>query len=145
MQPTLPQPGQGWDTLLMTPRYNGGDELPDELRPLLDASVGQVPSVGLTVDGTPSVLFVVQPIQGPNGQPQRMVHWCSDGRTPLRTSLDMLDALTSREPDVVFLAFVRRPALVRLLAARGWWIQGHEDNPFMALMVCQGGAAQAAQ
>lgn len=145
MNLVTPQAGQGWDRLFMTPEFNGGDVIPEDYRGLMDAALPSLPGAGLLADGQPSVLFTLQASYRADGAKENLVHWCSDGRTPLKDSLDLLDALVALEPGVRFLAFVRRPALVRLLASRGWWLHAHEDNPFMALMVCQGGAAQAAQ
>ena len=140
MRVVRPQPGEGWPRLLMTPKYNGGDEYPPEVTAeQLDAALPAVDGVGLMVNEAPAVLFTVQP-----GNPgEALVHWCSDGRAPLAASLDLLDALTHTRPGTRFLAFVRRPALVRLLASRGWWLHSHEDDPFMALMACQRGMSDS--
>lgn len=138
MNVVRPQPGEGWPRLLMTPTYNGGDEYPPEITAeQMDAALPLVECVGLTVDGTPAAMFTVQPAARADGQAEALVHWASDGRAPLSASLDLLDAITHQRPGTRFLAFVRRPALVRLLASRGWWLHAHEDEPFMALMACQ--------
>lgn len=145
MQVVTPKTGQGWDRLFMTPEFNGGDVIPEDYRSLMDAALPQLPGAGLLADGQPSVLFTVQVTYRADGSQENLIHWCSDGRTPLKDSLDLLDALVALEPGVRFLAFVRRPALVRLLASRGWWLHAHEDDPFMALMACQKEATAHAQ
>lgn len=133
MNVVRPQPGQGWERLIMNPQYNGGDEYPPEMAVLVDEGIATLTAVGVLHEGTPSLLLTFQPA----GPGKVMVHWANDGRRPLRETFDLLDAVTYGDPTVKFLAFCRRPALVRLLAARGWTLQSHEDVPFMALMVCQ--------
>ncbi|KQR22862.1 hypothetical protein ASF71_06765 [Deinococcus sp. Leaf326] len=133
-----PQAGEGWGHLMTTPEYNGGDTLPPELAGQMDSLMALMPAdsfLGIRQDGTPSALFQFQRFS----PTEQMVHWANDGRVPLGVSLDVLTAYTSStaQSDQTFLAFCRRPALVRLLASRGWTLRSHEDEPFMALMVCQ--------
>lgn len=140
MNAVTPQPGAGWAELILNPAFNGGDEYPPGMAPVIDAALLDLVGVGLMAGGTPSVLLTFQP----TGHGELMVHWCNDGRRPLSDTFDLLDTVTAAQPGVRFLAFCRRPALVRLLAARGWWLHAHEDAPFMALMVCQGGERSTA-
>lgn len=133
MKLVQPRSGEGWGQLLANPKYNGGDTYPPEVADTLDGLLDLMPpgmAMGLLADGTPSALFTLQ--QERPGE--FTVHYAADGRIPLSAALDVMDAIMAQHPHALFLAFVRRLAVVRVLASRGWFLRSHEDDPFMALM-----------
>ena len=126
-----PTPTPAWAELVVNPTYNGGDVYPDGMQEAIGQMLTQMPAFGLEVDGTPSVLVMLQPTLNPR---EYLLHWCSDGRCPFADSLDAIDAVLAQYPRSKFIAFVRRPALVRLLKSRAWVLTASEDAPYMAML-----------